>query len=64
MTRFRLFLAFIVQMIFSIAGSKVKNGITSCQADRKAEAMDAWFLGYFSSNASGSGAAWSPVAAP
>jgi hypothetical protein len=42
---------------FSIAMSKAKNGITSCQADRKAKAMDAWFLGYFYSNASGSGAA-------
>jgi hypothetical protein len=44
-------------MIFLIAGSKAKNGITSCHARRQAGAMDAYFPAHFSSNTSSSAAA-------
>jgi|GEM_PF-6497719 len=35
-------------MIFRMAGSKAKNGITSCQALRQAGAMEAYFPAHFS----------------
>ena len=47
-----------------IAGSKAKNGITSCQARRQAGAMEAYLPAHFSSNASSLAAAWPAVAAP
>ncbi len=56
-TRFRLSMAFVVQMILRIAGSKARNGITSCHARRQAGAMEACFPARFSSNASSSSAA-------
>ncbi len=60
-TRFRLSMAFVVQMILRIAGSKAGNGITSCHARRQAGAMEACFPARFSSNASSSSAAKSAV---
>ncbi len=67
-TRFRLSMAFVVQMILRIAGSKAGNGITSCHARCQAGAMEACFPARFSSNASSSSAAksaaGSAVAAP
>jgi len=50
-------MAFVVQIILRMAGSKAKNGITSCQALRQAGAMEAYLPAHFSSNASSSAAA-------
>ena len=63
-TRFMISMAFVVYMIFRIAGSKAKNGITSCHARRQAGAMEAYFQAHFSSKASSSASTISAVMGP